>query len=327
MNLRNSAAARRVTLCCFAVLIALTAAAAPKMQVDELVEGVIKSQRAMDDFHFSSATKFDDLLVRPKTALPDDAVFRRFQDLTDDDMLRTAFRTVEDPWQRRLIVEVSESATDILRRNGDDGATILRNMDKEGLVFHRMLPESRHTIEAMFKDSADAKTLLRKTGNHGAEFYEKYVRPHKKKWVAAGLFTAFFANPEYWINETGQLTEHAITKLAELGVSVAEGAARGTARGFFTTPWGIALFCVLLLVVVNWLGAQVGLAKGWLLRLPVRLVRKLVSRNQEAGVGSGEPDIHSESQESSGDSLSKACAVPEQDDPDAGSEKEVESSR
>ena len=200
MKLRNRGGARRTTLCYFVMLMALTAGAAPKMQVDELVEGVIKSQRAMDDFHFRSATKFDDLVVRPKTALPDDAVLRRFQNLTDDDMLRTAFRTVEDPWQRRRIVEVSESASDILRRNGDDGSTILRNMDKEGLVFHRMLPESRRTIEGMFKDSADAKVLLRKTGNRGVEFYEKYVRPHKKKWVAAGLLATFFANPEYWIN-------------------------------------------------------------------------------------------------------------------------------
>ena len=75
------------------------------------------------------------------------------------------------------------------------------------------------------------KSVIRKTGDGAGVFWKTYIQPHKGKWLAGGLLATYLLWPEKFHDAAGRLTDYATRKLAEMGISVAAGAARGLAAG------------------------------------------------------------------------------------------------
>ena len=64
--------------------------------------------------------------------------------------------------------------------------------------------------EVMVKEGPESLNVLRKTGRGGWSFFRGQVLPHKKKLLAAGVLAAFLADPDRFVDYTGQATEFAV---------------------------------------------------------------------------------------------------------------------
>lgn len=252
--------------------------------MDEIVEATVKKAGknidGISNFKLNKSSKsFDEIVSKMQF----DDTFRKIPldnvddvlkklDCVDDSAVKKMFLSIENPVHRKAAAALAETASDIVRRNGDDGLEIVKNMGTEGLMWHKLMPESSVTIEQMYKYSPKAQTLLNKTGEHGIKFFNKYVKPHPKKWIAGGVLVAFYSNPEYFIDKSGKVTEYAFQKFGEIGIETTKGTVRGIYKGFLTSPVGIFLFVVLFVVFINWFGGQFGLKKGWLFIWPTKLI-------------------------------------------------------
>ena len=74
------------------------------------------------------------------------------------------------------------------------------------------------------------KLVVRKTGSGASQFLTRYLKPHYKKLVAAGLVAAYLSAPEKFHDEAGNLTAWAAEQLTRLGIEVTSAAPRGIWR-------------------------------------------------------------------------------------------------
>lgn len=198
--------------------------------------------------------------------------FRRLKGV--DAALERELATLASPAERRFVVELAEGAQQAVARiPADDGRRILAYLDADGLAQSRVYgghvvdgmvwvqspqaleglrvavpPELRGEIAKRLGMDAAAvpnildesqlaelwKAAVRRTGAGGAEFWRKWVAPHKGKWLVGGAFLAYLAMPESFHDGLGNLTEYGARKLAELGVDTAIAIPSGVLEGF----WG-----------------------------------------------------------------------------------------
>lgn len=62
------------------------------------------------------------------------------------------------------------------------------------------------------------------------DFWQTYVEPHKGKWFAGGAAAVYLTSPETFHGPLGDLTEHAVETIGELGGTVVAAAVDGAGR-------------------------------------------------------------------------------------------------
>ncbi len=164
-------------------------------------------------------------LERPSEALLD-ARFARLGRL-DPEMIKT-FRSL-DGAEKRLVVEMGETAQMLARQFPNEAEAMIRKLGPEGMSAARVFgPEVAATVA---KEGPETLGILRKTGRGGLNFFTRHVLPNKKKLLAAGVLTAFLANPDLFVDSAGRFTKYAAEQFARAGVQLAGAVSSGVARG------------------------------------------------------------------------------------------------
>jgi hypothetical protein len=169
-------------------------------------------------------------LAGKRVEKPTEALLQtRFAKLTrhDPDAARTFAALL--PAERRLVVEMGETAQRLARRYPGQAETMIRKLGTEGLSAVRVFGDD--VAEVIVKEGPESLGVLRKTGRGGWVFFTREVLPHKKKLVAAGVMAAFLANPDKFVDYAGQATEYAIREFARAGVQLAGAVGGGAIRG------------------------------------------------------------------------------------------------
>lgn len=162
---------------------------------------------------------------RPADALLQSRFSRLLQQ--DPQTLR-AFAALE-PAEKRLVVELGETAQRLARRSPDQAETLVRKLGPEGLTAVRVFGDD--VAEVLAREGPGSLSVLRKTGRGGWSFFNTQVLPHKKKLAAAGILAAFLANPEKFVDYAGQATEYAVREFARAGIPLGSAVVGGAVRG------------------------------------------------------------------------------------------------
>ncbi len=223
--------------------------------------------------------------VEPATEALLEARFSRLLK-RDPQAIRTF--TSLNPAEKRLVVELGEAAQQLARRYPHEAETMVRHLGPDGLTAIRVFGDD--VAEVLAREGPESLGILRRVGRGGWEFFTREVLPHKKKLVAAGIFAAFLANPEEFVDYAGQATEFAVREFAKAGIQLASAIGGGATRGIQSSMdqtlagygihgpalryFGIGLS---ILVVVLSLIVIVGLPVRWLFRPFGWLVRRVVA--------------------------------------------------
>jgi hypothetical protein len=154
--------------------------------------------------------------------------------------------------EKRLVVELGETAQLLARRYPAEAETMVRRLGPEGLTAVRVYGDD--VAEVLAKEGTESIGVLRRTGRAGWTFFTKQVLPHKKKLAAAGILAAFLANPEKFVDYAGQATEFAVREFAKAGIQLASTVTGGAARGLETTIGEVLSSYGLNLPLLRYLG-------------------------------------------------------------------------
>jgi len=152
--------------------------------------------------------------------------------LKQDPQTLRAFGALE-PAEKRLVVELGETAQTLARRYPREAETMVRRLGPEGLTDVRVFGDDVALV--LVKEGPESLGVLRRTGRGGWLFFTNQVLPHKKKLAAAGILAAFLANPEKFVDYAGQATEFAVREFARAGIKLAATVGGGAARGLETS--------------------------------------------------------------------------------------------
>ena len=152
--------------------------------------------------------------------------------LKQDPQTLRIFSTLE-PAEKRLVVELGETAQHLALRYPREAETMVRQLGPEGLTAVRVFGDD--VAEVLVKEGPESLSVLRKAGRGGWSFFTGQVLPHKKKLAAAGVLAAFIANPEKFVDYAGQATEFAVKEFAKAGIQLASAVTGGAARGLETS--------------------------------------------------------------------------------------------
>ena len=164
------------------------------------------------------AKRSDDLArVGRRVEQPSEALLQsRFTRLLSNDPEAARTFAKLAPAERRLVVEMGETAQRLARRYPGQAETMIRRLGTEGLTATRVFGDD--VAEVIVKEGPESLGVLRKTGRGGWSFFTREVLPHKKKLAAAGVLAAFIANPEKFVDYAGKATEYAVREFAKAGV-------------------------------------------------------------------------------------------------------------
>lgn len=243
------------------------------------------------------AKRSDDLArVGRRVEPPSEALLRtKFARLLphDSDAART-FATLA-PAEKRLVVEMGETAQRLARRYPNEAEAMIRRLGTEGLSAVRVYGDD--VAEVLAKEGPETLGVLRKTGRGGWTFFTETVLPNKKKLLAAGVLGAFLANPDQFVDYAGRATELAVREFAKAGVQLAAAVSGGAAHGLessigqalasygLDTPWlRYAGMAVAGLVVVLAVLVILGLPVRWAFRPFTWPIRRLMNKRRGAHV-------------------------------------------
>jgi hypothetical protein len=218
---------------------------------------------------------------------PSEALLQsRFSRLLGNDPQALRSFSALEPAEKRLVVEMGETARRLAQRYPQEAETMVRRLGPEGLTAVRVFGDD--VAEVMVKEGPESLNVLRKTGKGGWSFFTQHVLPHKKKLAAAGVLAAFLANPDKFVDYAGQATEFAAREFARAGINLATAVGGGAARGLESSigealaAHGLDLpafrylgMALAGLVIVASLFVIVGLPVRWILRpltWPFRLI-------------------------------------------------------
>ena len=144
------------------------------------------------------------------------------------------------PAEKRLVVEMGETAQRLARRYPGKAEPMIRELGTEGLMAVRVFGDD--VAETVAKEGASSLGVLRKTGRGGWDFFTTKILPNKGKLAAAGVLGVFLADPDRFVDGAGRATEYAVQQFAKAGLSLASAVGGGAARGLGNTfaAWGIS---------------------------------------------------------------------------------------
>src|SRR4051812_10455128 len=197
-----------------------TAHAAGRLFVHEADKGLEAIARRSEDLARSGGR-----LGRPSEAMLQKRVGSLLRH--DPEAVRTFSHLA--PAEKRLVVEMGETAQRLARRYPDQAETMIRRLGTEGLSAVRVYGDD--VAEVVVKEGPESLGVLRKTGRGGWSFFTHEVLPHKKKLAAAGVLAAFLANPDKFVDYAGKATDYAVREFARAGIQLAGAVGGGAARG------------------------------------------------------------------------------------------------
>jgi len=200
-----------------------TAHAAGRLFVHEADEGLEIVARRSDDLARAGRR-----VERPAETLLQTRFARLMRH--DPEAVRT-FSTLA-PAEKRLVVEMGETAQRLARRYPDQAETMIRRLGTEGLSAVHVYGDD--VAEVLVKEGPEGVGVLRKTGRGGWSFFTREVLPHKKKLAAAGVLAAFLANPDKFVDYAGKATDYAVREFARAGIQLAGAVGGGAAHGLET---------------------------------------------------------------------------------------------
>jgi len=211
----------------------------------------------------------------------------------DSDAART-FSTLA-PAEKRLVVEMGETAQRLARRYPDQAEAMIRRLGTEGLSAVRVYGDD--VAEVLAKEGPESLGVLRKTGRGGWNFFTETVLPNKKKLMAAGVLGAFLANPDQFVDYAGRATEYAVREFSKAGVQLASAMSGGAARGLESSigqalatygldaPWFRRLGMGAAVLVVILAGMVIlGLPIRWMFRPFTWPIRHFMNKRRDAHV-------------------------------------------
>jgi hypothetical protein len=145
----------------------------------------------------------------------------------DAEMVRT-FDALR-PAEKRLVVEMGETAQRLARRYPGQAEPMIRRLGVEGMSAVRVYGDD--VAEVIAREGPESIGVLRKTGRAGWAFFNEKVLPNKGKLAAAGVLGLFLANPEQFVDTAGRATQYAVEQFAKAGINLAGAVAGGAARG------------------------------------------------------------------------------------------------
>jgi hypothetical protein len=166
---------------------------------------------------------------RPAEALLESRFSRLLRQ--DPQTLRT-FAALE-PAEKRLVVELGETAQRLARRYPTEAEAMVRRLGPEGLTAVRVFGDD--VAEVLVKEGPESLGVLRRTGRGGWSFFTQHVLPHKKKLAAAGVLAAFLADPEKFVDYAGRATEYAVREFGKAGIHLVSAVGGGAVRGIEDT--------------------------------------------------------------------------------------------
>lgn len=184
------------------------------------------------------------------------------------------------PAEKRLVVEMSETAQRLARRYPGQAEGMIRSLGTEGMSAVRVFGDD--VAEVIVKEGPGSVGILRKTGRGGWDFFTNTVLPNKKKLLAAGVMGAFLANPDKFVDYAGKATEYAVREFGKAGVQIAGAIGGGAAKGLEATVAEILGRYGMNFALARYLGmALAGLVVVWaslvILGLPVRWMLRPVT--------------------------------------------------
>ncbi len=212
-----------------------------------------------------------------------------------DEKLVKGFRDLA-PAEKRLVVEMGETASSLARRHPERAEEMIRGLGVEGLTAVRVYGDD--VAEVVLKEGPSSLNVLRKTGRAGWDVFTNVILPNKKKLAAAGVLAVFLANPDQFVDTAGNLTQYAVEQLGKAGVQLASGVGAGASKGLENSvaaileeqglnslvlrKAGMALAAVVALgATMVLLGLPLRWALGpivWPARLAIGLMRKISAR-------------------------------------------------
>jgi hypothetical protein len=256
-----------------------TARGAGRLFVREADQGLETLARRSDDLA-RTARRIDE----PAEALLEARFARLVR--AEPEAART-FRSLA-PAEKRLVVEMGETAQLLARRYPGQAETMIRRLGVEGMTAVRVYGDD--VAEVIAKEGPESVNVLRKTGRGGWKFFTETVLTHKKKLAAAGVLALFLANPDRFVDSAGRITEYAVAQFSKAGIQLAGAIGGGATRGLESAVaqslaahgidsvlarragMGLALVVIFLATMV-----LLGLPIGWILRplsWPLRLLRR-----------------------------------------------------
>lgn len=231
--------------------------------------------READDSLEVIARRADDFARAGRTAesAGEGLLAKRFARLLPNDADGARAFAALAPAEKRLVVEMGETAQRLARRYPGQAEGMIRSLGTEGLSAVRVYGDD--VAEVIVKEGPGTLGVLRKTGRTGLKFFTETVLPHKKKLAAAGVLAAFLADPDRFVDTAGRATEYAVREFAKAGVNLAGAVTGGAARGLEATVARVLDAYGLNFAVARYLGMAlaggVALTAGLvLLGLPVR---------------------------------------------------------
>jgi hypothetical protein len=261
-----------------------TAHAAGRLFVHEADEGLEIVARRSDDL-----ARVGRRVDRPAESLLQERFTRLVRH--DPEAVRT-FSSLSTA-EKRLVVEISETAQRLARRSPDQAESIIRGLGTEGLSAVRVYGDD--VAEVLVKEGPESLGVLRKTGRGGWSFFTHEVLPHKKKLAAAGVLAAFLADPDKFVDYAGRATDYAVNEFARAGIRLAGAVGGGAARGLESAisqtlanhglDFAVLRYASIVLaglVVVMATMILLGMPVAWLFRPLTWPLRVLLSRRAHA---------------------------------------------
>lgn len=225
----------------------------PVKKVDDLVAELSKSRavRGAVDAEIRKAGRIVGTGDVARGAARSDEVLR---------LLRSATSEL-NPNVIRPIEQLDESSRDValvLARGGEDLIGTVPDLATRGRLLREGGPETVAAVgmfgpdaaraalkldealrggSVIVKDGTRAITLadfggaMTRSGEASWGFWKEYVQPHWKIWAASGALAAYLANPQYFQDAAGKLTEAGFEHLTKFAGAVAAAAIRGMGQG------------------------------------------------------------------------------------------------
>jgi hypothetical protein len=175
-------------------------------------------------------------LLRQSTAHLDPSIMRRLEQL--DEASRDAAlvfakggehlsKTLPDIASRgRFLKEAGPETVAAIGQYGPDSAREALRLGEAIWGGTLKVPPGRRAVTV-----ADFGTVMTKFGKASWQFWQAYVQPRWMLWLGSGALAVYLANPEYFQDAAGQLTEAGVKHLIELAGTEAAAIIRGLGQG------------------------------------------------------------------------------------------------
>ena len=175
-------------------------------------------------------------LLRSATSELDPNVMRRIEQLDDAsrDVALVLARGGEE--FTRTLPDLATRGR-LLREGGAETVAAVGMFGPDAARAALRLDEAIRGGSVILKDGTRAVTLadfgsaMSRSGDASWRFWKEYIQPHWKIWAASGALAAYLANPEYFQDAAGKLTEAGFKHLTEFAGEVAAAAIRGVGQG------------------------------------------------------------------------------------------------